>query len=96
VWSWALREDSPLRAPTHALGRVAARRPTTDIGSPRFGRSSQLRPCLVLDGDEPVRGFVLAWRHDGSGWEALVRHPAAPGRARSIERWLPRALLEPL
>lgn len=98
VWSWALREDSPLRAPKHALGTLAPDRPPVDLGSPGFGRSSQLRPCLVLEGEAPVQGSVLAWRHDGSGWEALVRHPVstAPGRSRSVERWIPRAALQPL
>ncbi len=98
VWSWALREDGPLRAPTHALGTIARDRPTVDLGSPGFGRSSQLRPCLVLEGTDPIQGTVLAWRHDGTGWEALVRHPVvtASGRSRSVERWLPRAVLEPL
>jgi len=98
VWSWVLREDGPLRAPRHALGTVAPSRPATDLGSPGFGRSSQLRPCLVTEGGEPVQGTVLAWRHDGTGWEALVRHPVVQpsGRSRSVERWLPRAVLEPL
>jgi signal peptidase I len=98
VWSWVLREDGPRRAPRHALGIVAADRPVLDLGTPGFGRSSQLRPCLVTDAAEPVPGTVLAWRHEGSGWEALVRHRTTDGtgRARSVERWLPRTAVEPL
>lgn len=101
VWSWALREDGPFRAPKHALGVVAASAPRPDPGSPAFGRGSQLRPCLVTDGTEgadPVPGTVLAWRHAASGWEALVRHRTtdASGQGRSVERWLPRTVLEPL
>ena len=98
VWSWVLREDGPLRAPRHALGVVAAGRPPLDPGSPGFGRGSQLRPCLVTEGPDPVPGSVLAWRHDDGGWEALVRHRITDddGRGRSVERWLPRAVLQPL
>ena len=99
VWSWVLREDGPLRAPKHALGVVAAAAgPRPDPGSPGFGRGSQLRPCLVTEGPDPVPGSVLAWRHEASGWEALVRHRVTDpsGQGRSVERWLPRAVLQPL
>lgn len=98
VWSWVLREDGPFSPPRHSLGTYATASPGPDPGTPGFGRLSQLRPCLVHDGGTTATGRVLAWRHDGTGWEGLVRYPAADaaGRTRSVERWLPRDVLEPV